>query len=208
MKLPFVDSWQSDSFARFPEQGVRFRNLMVIAQKTFPDYTLFFSSSASNTSYISQAKSVIEHLLKILAIEKQSCILTKDMKIFDSADEKMKQSGLCFQNGDYSSLFHSLNTALELVLKDKLNIPSKITNINTSNIVDILVKYKIEPYRYLTEAKKYVITIDNKIKHQGYAPSKIDSINAIKAMEELIGKLRGTDIEIVDEVRDKIFEGI
>jgi hypothetical protein len=106
------------------------------------------------------------------------------------------------------STFHNLNTALELVLKDKLGIPATITGINTSNIMDVLTKYKVEPYLYLEEVRKHVLVIDNKIKHQGYCPSKIDCINGIKAMEELIAKLRNTDIELTEEIKNKIYEGL
>ena len=140
--------------------------------------------------------------------EEETIVSIKEMKIFDNADEKMKQAKICFQNEDYPSALHSLNTSLELVLKDKLGIPSTKPNINTSNIIDLLAKYKIEPYLYLTEARKYVLNIDNKIKHTGYSPSKIDCINGIKAMEELIGKLRNINLELSEEIRNKIFEGL
>lgn len=207
-ELPIVDSYQSDGFYRFPEQAARFRNLMMMAQKTLPDYSHFFATSANNISYISHAKSVIEHLLKIIAIERQSSILTEDMKIFDSAEEKMKQANICFQKEDYPSALNNLNTTLELVLKDKVGIPTTITNINTSNIIDILAKYKIEPFLYLLEARKYVLNIDNKIKHTGYSPSKIDCINGMKAIEGLISKLRSSNIILTEEQRNKIFDGI
>jgi hypothetical protein len=181
---------------------------MVISSNTLPEYETLFTSAIRIIGNIDDANSVIRHLLDILEIEKESKVLIKEMKIFDSADEKMKQAGLCFQSEDYPSVFHNLNTTLELVLKDKLNIPTTITNINTSNIVDVLVKYKVEPYLYLTEAKKHVLTIDNKIKHQGYSPSKIDAINGIKAMEDLISKLRNKELVLTDEVRNKICEGL
>jgi hypothetical protein len=120
----------------------------------------------------------------------------------------MKQSGICYQNEDYPSVFHCLNTAFELILKDKLIIPLTISKINTSNIVDILVKEKVGCYLYLAEAKKHVLTIDNKIKHQAYAPSKVDCITAIKAMEDLIDKLRDTKIELTAEIKNKIYNEI
>jgi hypothetical protein len=132
----------------------------------------------------------------------------KDLKIFEGAEEKMKQAGLCFENGDFPSTFHSLNTAFELILKDKIGIPTTITSINTSNVVEVIVKYKVEPYLYLNEVRKRVLDIDNKIKHQGYAPSKIDAINGIKAMEDLIARLRNKEIELTEEVRNKICEGL
>ena len=140
--------------------------------------------------------------------EKESKVLINEMKIFHSADEKIEQAKFCFQNEDYPSVLHSLNTSLELVLKNKLGIPATKLNINTSNIIDILAKYKIEPYIYLIEARKYVLNIDNKIKHTGYSPSKIDCINGMKAMEELIDKLRNINLELSEEIRNKIFEGL
>jgi hypothetical protein len=190
------------------EFAMMFRNLMMVATESLPEHTLLFSSAIKNTFNFDDARSIICHLLEILKIENESKALINEMKIFDSADEKMKQAGLCFERGDYPAVLNCLNTVLELVLKDKLNIPATITNINTSNIIDILVKYKIEPYLYLIEARKYVLTFDNKIKHTGYSPSKIDCINGMKAMEELIGKLRNVNLELSEEMNNKIFEGL
>jgi hypothetical protein len=95
-----------------------------------------------------------------------------------------------------------------LVLKDKLGIPMTITKINTSNIIDILIKHKIEPYLYLAETRKHILLIDNKIKHQGFSPSKADCINAIKAMEELIFRLKNKEIELNEDIKSKIYEGL
>jgi hypothetical protein len=190
------------------EFATSFWNLMNVASQALPDHNMLFSQAIKQVVYIEDAKTVIRHLLKIIEIEKESKVLIKDLKIFDSADEKMKQANLCFQNEDYSSALHSLNTALELVLKDKVGIPTTITNINTSNVIDILAKYKIEPYLYLLEARKYVLTVDNKIKHTGYSPSKVDCINGMKAMEGLISKLRSMNIVLSEEQRNKIFDEI
>ena len=199
------------------------KNLMLNAAQVLPDHRSFFMSAYQeiNETHMSPttlqvttgisihtATEIVTHLLKILGLEKSTIEKTKLLKIFDSVDEKMNQANICFQNGDYSSTFHNLNTTLELVLKEKVGIPTTITKINTSNIIDILAKYKVEPYRYLVEARKYVLTIDNKIKHQGFSPSKIDCINGIKAMEELINKLRNTNLVLSEEICTKIFEGL
>jgi hypothetical protein len=185
-----------------------FWNLMSVASQTLPDHKVLFSQATKQVSTVGQAKMVVRHLLEIIEIEKETEVLIKGMKIFDSADEKIKQANICFQNGDYSSALHSLNTTLELVLKDKVGIPTTITSINTSNVIDVLAKYKIEPFLYLLEARKYVLIIDNKIKHTGYSPSKIDCINGMKAMEGLMSKLRITNLDLSEEVRNKIFDGI
>jgi len=192
----------------------RIRNLLVVFNKSLPEHHDFFKTvyGQIDDSYhplsVENARSAINHILAIIEIEKTSETKIKEMKIFESANEKMKQAGLSFRREDYASTFHNLNTALELVLKDKLRIPTTITKINTSKPIDILIKEKVEPYLYLAEAKKRVIMIDNKIKHQGYSPSKIDCINGIKAMEELISELRDKEIKLSDEIRKKIYEGL
>ena len=190
-----------------------FRNLMKVASGVLREHTELFSYAygSSNDPYgidIDEARGIINHLLQIIEIEKISVKKVKELKIFEGAEEKLKQAGLSFRKEDYTSTFGNLNTALELVLKDKIGIPSTITSVNTSNIMDILTKHKVEPYLYLEEVRKHVLVIDNKIKHQGYCPSKIDCINGIKAMEELIAKLRNTDMKLTEEIRNKIYEGL
>jgi HEPN domain-containing protein len=198
----------------YPEAKARFKNLMRVASKSLPEHSELFSIAYQQVDKeygglaVEQACSIIEHLLKIIAIEKSSETRIKEMKIFESAEEKLKQANLSFRKDDYPSTVHNLNTALELVLKDKIGIPTTITGINTSNIMDVLTKYKVEPFLYLEEARKHVLVIDNKIKHQGYSPSKVDCINGIKAMEELIGKLRNTEMKLTEEVKNKIYDGL
>lgn len=157
---------------------------------------------------IGDASNALKHILELIEIEKSTQSKLREDKIFEGALEKMKQAGLSFRNNDYNSTLQNLNTALELLLKDRLGIPTTITKINTSNIIEILVKYKIEPYLYLDEARKRVILIDNKIKHQGYVCSKIESINALKAMEELISKLRDKEIKVTEEIQKKIYQSL
>jgi HEPN domain-containing protein len=198
------------AFTYNPDHATKFMNLMVVAQESLPEYKELFNGAYERSRLFDsrQARSIVKHLLEILELEKTSEMKIEQMKIFESAEEKLKQVNISFRKDDYMSTFHNLNTALELVLKDKLGIPATITGINTSNIMDVLTKYKVEPYLYLEEVRKHVLVIDNKIKHQGYCPSKIDCINGIKAMEELIAKLRNTDIELTEEIKNKIYEGL
>lgn len=197
-----------------PQMEARVKNLMNVALKVLPDHQDLFTITYNqiNAKYrqlkISDAISVLRHLLEIIRIEKIGEEKIQAMKIFESAEEKMKQVNLSFRKGDYNSCFNNLNTALELVLKEKLKIPLTITKVNTAKIVEILVKHKIEPYLYLSEAKKHITNIANKIKHSGYTPSKSDCIFAIKAMEELFAQLKATTMELSEEVRNKIHEGL
>ncbi|ODS39294.1 MAG: hypothetical protein A7316_11150 [Candidatus Altiarchaeales archaeon WOR_SM1_86-2] len=156
----------------------------------------------------SEIISMVDHVLELIELEKSAESKISEMKIFESATEKMKEAGLSFNKEDYSSVIHNLNTALELLLKDKLDIPTTITKINTVGIIEILVKNKTGPNAYFSEAKKHVCLIDNKIKHQGYSPSKIDCINAMKVMEELMSRLKDKEIKLSDDIRNKIYRGI
>lgn len=200
----------SVTFDQYPTIHAEIKNLAAIASKVLPDYDEFFKTISTELKDFDtfDAKQAIMHILTIIELEKESESKIKEMKIFESAKDKLKQASLSFRKDDYTSVFHNLNTALEMVLKDKLGIPITITKINTSKIIDILVKHKVEPFLYLTEAKKRVVLIDNKIKHQGYSPSKIDCINGIKAIEELISRLRGKDIRLTEEIRNKIYQGL
>jgi hypothetical protein len=206
-------SYKSGSIYYKEELAIEFRNLMNVASMVLPEHRqLLTDAYASSRNYdgidMDDAYGIVNHLLEIIEIEKTSEKKVKELKIFEGAEEKLKQAGFSFRKDDYTSTFNNLNTGLELVLKDKIGIPSTITSINTSNIMDILAKYKVEPYLYLEEVRKHVLVIDNKIKHQGYIPSKIDCINGIKAMEELIAKLRNTDMKLTEEIRNKIYEGL
>jgi len=194
----------------YPDHQTEFKNLMKLGYENIPEHREFFSASYSEIGrlHTSDACSIIRHLLEILEVEKASESKIKEGKIFESAEEKLKQASRSFRNGEYSTTFNNLNTALELILKDRLGIPTTITKINTSKIIEILVSHKIESYPYLSEASKHVLVIDNKIKHQGYSPSKVDCINGIKAMEELISKLRSKEIKLSEDIRNKIYEGL
>ena len=197
---------------RYGDLEAKAKNLLILASKALPEHAKLFTVAYrridENVLTVEELRSLIFHILDILEIEKTSRENIREMKIFESAEDKLKQAVLSFRKDDYPSTFHNLNTALELVLKDRLGIPTTITKINTSKIIDILVKHKVGPYPYLIEAKKHVVMIDNKIKHQGYVPSKIECINGIKAMEELISKLRSKEIKVTEEIRNKIYEGL
>jgi HEPN domain-containing protein len=201
---------ETSSLRYHATEEAKVKNLIIIASKTLPDHMEFFKSVYSDIHGmdIKDVRLITEHILAILKMEKTSEAKTREMKIFETAEEKVKQAGFSFRKDDYTSTFHNLNTALELVLKDKLGIPTTITAINTSNIIDILIKHKVEPYLYLAEVRKHILVIDNKSKHQGYSPSKVDCINGIKAMEELISKLKNKEMELTEDIRNKIYEGL
>ncbi|MDH5451127.1 MAG: hypothetical protein OEX77_09595 [Candidatus Bathyarchaeota archaeon] len=198
-----------------PTLQAKVLNLLNVCNRSIPEHSSFFqimsrkvSTTYPSTFSLDETAVGIEHVLAILRIEKISATKIEEMKIFESAEEKMKQAGVSFRKEDYSSTFNNLNTALELILKDKCDIPTTITGINTSNVIDLLIKYKVEPYSHFGEARKRITEIANKVKHQAYVPHKSETILGIKAMEELIAKLRDREIKLTAEIKDKIYKGL
>jgi hypothetical protein len=205
-----IEKFVGSSLMYYLSEMAEVKDLMAAASKILPEHREFFETIYTKVGYMSRSDciSAMRHLFRILEIEKQSENSIKDLKIFQSAEEKLRESSLSFQKEDFPSCVHNLNTALELVLKDKIGIPATITGINTSNIIDLLTKHKVQPYLYLEEARKHVLVIDNKIKHQGYCPTKVDCINGIKAIEEVVAKLRNMEMKLTEDVRNKIYEGL
>lgn len=192
--LPKIDNILNISHALLPDH---IEYIKSISQKIHQDYTSFYSTDA---------RYMLEHLLFLINLEKGSQEKIKDLKIFDSAFDKVQYAGECFRNTDFPGVFNNLNTALELILKDKVDVPSTLKNVNTSNIIEILVKEKVTNFQYLDEAKNRVVFITNNIKHHGYAPSQTEAINAIRIMEELISKIKDINWNLSDNVKEKIFK--
>ena len=189
------------------------KNIFNIADNLLPEHkSYFFSIKDSINKHLdyslSDAQEALEHILEIIEIEETSEIKIKNLKIFESAEDKLEQAGLSFRNENYPSVFNNLNTALELVLKDKIGIPVTLKGINTSNVIELLVKEKIVCHQYFDEAKKRVTLIANKSKHESYLPSQPECVSALRAIQDLMSKLKNKEIEISDELRNKIFESL
>lgn len=188
-------------------------NVLDIAENLLPDNKSYFvniKNLINNNHFYTlySAKKALKHIFELIEIEEVSELKIKELKIFESAEDKLEQAGLSFRNENYPSVFNNLNTALELVLKDKIGIPVTLKGINTSNVIELLVKEKTLSYQYFDEAKKRVTLIDNKIKHTGYSPSPPQCISALKAMQDLMSKLKDKEIKISEELRNKIFESL
>lgn len=199
--------------SRFKSLRAKVKNVFNIADNLLPEHKSYFLSLKNlvnqyDTYSLSDAQEALEHILEIIEIEESSELKIKELKIFESAEDKLKQAGHFFRNENFPSVFNNLNSALELVLKDKIEIPTTLTGINTTNVIELLVKEKINCYKYFDEAKKRVTLIDNKIKHVGYTPSQPECVSALRAMEDLMSKLRNKEIKISDKLRNKIFESL
>jgi len=192
----------------------RLQQAVSMAAKILPDHKHFFETAWTVANKSSDwgidkddAIKLCNYTLELIDSESTTEKKIEERKLFQSAKDKLIEAGKSLRNDDLNSVLNNLNTSLELALKEKLSIPTTIPNIKTANIIEILVKHNLGPVDYLKEVKKHVFT-DNKVKHVGYVPSKIECINAIKSVEELFQKLDKMDTTIDKEVRDKIFNAV
>lgn len=77
-------------------------------------------------------------ILELLNEETKTKEKIDEGKIFEGAKDKLKAAVMTFKRDDWPSTMNNLNTSIELALKDKLNIPTTIPNIQTNKIIDIL----------------------------------------------------------------------
>ena len=186
--------------------SIKYKNLLNLCEEYLSEHSTFLRSSYSTEQKdeILSALSYITLLFNLLEQEMEK--KGKSERIFlDSAQDKLKQAGLAFDNKDYSGVSNKLNTAVELSLKDTLDIPSTIKGINTSKIIDILISEGIGPVEYLKEVQKNVL-MDNLVKHQGMSPVESRAVMSITAVRNLFEKLK-EPIILEKKVRDKIWSG-
>ena len=143
--------------------------------------------------------------MKMIAFEEKTEKRIEEGSLFQGAKEKYKEAQKAYDAQDWDGCLNNLNTAFELILKEKLDIPTTIKGVKTANIVEILVKHDVGPVLFLKEARKHVTNVDNSVKHDGYEANKIDCIPALKSMEDLIRKLDNTELKIADEIKKKIY---
>jgi hypothetical protein len=100
---------------------------------------------------------------------------------------------------------NNLNTALELMLREVADIPSTVTKINAANLIERWISNKLPHCNYMSEARKCVLDIVNKIKHPpAYEPTQPDCIKGMASIENLFKKLRG--VKLTDDM--KLYEGV
>lgn len=201
-----ADTYYSNGESRLSGSSLylKYKNIMSICEDILEEHYDFVSHSAGLKDKREILNS-LEYVLLLLDLEEKE---TQDKKEFernflDSALDKLRQAGISFENQDYSGVSNKLNTSVELALKDALDIPSTIKGINTSKIIDILIKYKVGPVEYLKEVQKHVL-MDNLVKHQGMSPVESRAITAISSVTNLFNKLK-EPLTINEEIRDKIW---
>lgn len=190
--------------------NTKFDYILNIAKEQMPNME-FFIRTMQNRPFdftVSDAFKCCTHLIEMLDIEDTFKINIEQGNIFQGARDKLDEASVCYRNDEYVGTINNLNTCLELLLKEKFRIPTTIKGINTAKIIELAVKYDLGPIKFFEQARKHVTDIDNKIKHVGYAPSKSDTIHAIKSMEELSKELENCSIELEEEIINKIYSGI
>lgn len=194
----------------YPVLLSKYKNLLSLAIKELPEHEVFFKSewAREDSTKINEALSTCGYILLLLALKMSIEKGVDEGKIFLGAEGKLKEAGTSFSNDDWPAVINNLNTCIELALKDKLDIPTTITKINTNKIIEICIADGVGPVQYLKEIKKHVLEIDNRVKHIAYSPSKKDCIDAIKATEDFLQKAKEHPFNVTAETRDKIYSGL
>jgi len=181
----------------------RYRDIMIAVSPVLPEHKTFISQVMNFNEY-EPISSALKEIVALLDISEQAIQNIDEGKIFASVEDKIKQAGISFKNQDYPGVFNNLNTALELMLKEKLQIPTTITDINTTNIIEILISEKLGPTKHLEEVKKRLL-FDAHTKHRGYIPQPNECVHALKAMEDLKKVLEPMTMVLSEGVQEKIY---
>jgi len=132
-------------------------------------------------------------------------------KQFLNSQDLLKQAGEALRQGHETFSLNLCDTAIESFLKEMFDIPSTIVGagpvkfLSECMILDIPKGMDL----YLKEVKNKVCQMNNQIKHKAYVPSRLDSINALKATEELfIRKNRFRTLTIEEKRKVQVGVGI
>src|SRR3989338_3099459 len=111
----------------------RLMQILEGGSKLLPDHRPFFESLLDSFEGIiptkiptKEALSVCNYTFELINLEKSSEKKIEEKKLFQSAKDKLKESGKSFEKEDWDSVLNNLNSAIELALKEKLNIPTTI----------------------------------------------------------------------------------
>jgi hypothetical protein len=192
----------------------KYLDFLTEAKSKLPNHKPFFEKAifeiTHNSQYykLSDAVEAVDYTIKLLLWEEKAESNRNNPKLFKSVDDKMAEVNIGFKKEDWDGVMNDLNTALELLLKEKLSIPVTITDMHTGWIIDYLVKINKGPVQFLTEAKNKICKFDNKVKHTGYSADKIDCVTAIKALEDLKKHLENGQINLTGDETKELFKSI
>ena len=176
--------------------------------RTFFDAAIF--NLQNNTSFYSfdDAIQAIDYIIDLLLFEEETNKDQTSTRLFKSSEDKMKEAEIAFEKKDWDGCMNNANTALELMLKEKLGIPTTIKKIKTGRIIDYLLEINKGPTPFLKEAKSKILGENNPAKHIAYSPDKSACVYALKALEELERELKSKEINLTEEETNDIFKNL
>jgi hypothetical protein len=186
-------------------------NVLSNAKKLLPDSSVYCSMVLEDIKGdigIGSMKICTNRIIELIDEELAADAHTEEGKLFDSARDKFNAAGKACIKGDHDAVLSCLNTSLELALKKKLEIPTVLPGINTSNVLDILISEKIGPVEHLEAVQKFIVPYDNAKKHLGLKTRDLHSVKALKAMEDFLPLWERADIKLSNDVKDKIYSGL
>ncbi len=118
-------------------------------------------------------------------IEKKKDI--KEGKAFLSSKDLFEKAKVVFRNGDEAYAITLCDSAVEIFLKERFDVPSTIIGAGSVKFLSECMILNIPNglNLYLNEVKNKVSQMSNQVKHKSYVPNRLDAINALKATEEL-----------------------
>lgn len=157
---------------------------------------------------VNLANQILDNIAEFIKYEQEAETAVQHKGALASAEEKERDAARSLEKEDYAGVIHNLNAALELVLKDQLNIPSSIAKISTSKMMRILVSNKVGPYMDMDEVSRHLLRFDNEGKHRAYPPTKTDCIRAMKSVQDLFAKLRAQPLRLEEDLQNEIYSEV
>ena len=196
------------AFSYNSDLSYRYLDILNNARKLLPDNESYITKLILeyNQGYPIRTQFIndcLNYILRLISINYSTVVENK--KILQDAEDKLLEAGISLEHEDFTSVINNLNTATELALKEEIDIPLTIRGIDTRNIIEICIAQEVGPKEFLQELIKHVLEIDNKIKHQGYKADQKDAINAISAFEGFLKRIKKTQFNVSEEIRQKIF---
>ncbi len=172
---------------------------------------LFNNSNYLKNSYnlenIESILDALNYIGTLLDLKENRIKIELEGTFLNHARQMLDQAGIAFKNNDFPGVSNKLNTCVELMLKEVLDIPTTIKGINVSKIIDIMISGEIGPTKYLEEVKKHVL-LDNLVKHQGMTIVEVRAGTAISSVENLLKKLPKEPLKLDNEILNKIWSGV
>jgi hypothetical protein len=206
-----------DVFSNASEESkAEFRDILEFAEKVLPERQYFIDEASDNTtstrfSY-SREGTFIEGLKDFVSMEESFEEKLEERKLFLGAEEQLKIAADNLQNGleskNFGPVFSPLGTAVDLALKDKLELPVTLTirEASVKKMLQIIGQHTTLG-KFCDEIYKNVYDVRSKIEHEGYNPTQGQAIEALKISEDFIRKLKSFSIpqDTIKEIHEKAF---